>query len=295
MNAIGFLSFLLSILSFAVVASFAKFTSTQRVRSTYIGHLEANRSLLNQAVRSSFDKISGTRNENQESANKQSVKEKSANKETNRSYTPPSFNPDYSRFNLYPLLNGKKDPFLYAIALKMLHFLYGRSLFVQDSANRFFDAWLVAIDQRGDTEDPFALEKVAFGSPTLQQLYYRMLKGAPHKDPYPSLLEYFKIEPAETKIFLYQAHPTLLAALFSPEAAKKLEDAFHRGPKGPMPDREVIAQICFLAGLSIDPKLLDLCDLGKRAPRTNAKKIFLGSNASHTVALQKKLSIARSE
>ena len=88
-------------------------------------------------------------------------------------------------------------------------------------------------------DGPFALEKIEFQDASLQPLYYKMLKGTKNGDPYPSLLDYIKVEPVPAKICISHAHPQLLSVLFSSKAGNELYKMLHT-PKTPMPSRETI-------------------------------------------------------
>ncbi|HLB53435.1 MAG TPA: hypothetical protein VJK48_06995 [Chlamydiales bacterium] len=291
MNALGFLSFLLSLLSLAVFTSFDKFSSAQKIRSTYVGHLEANRDIFNQKESTWYKKIpSNSSHEKSQLKHGSKLKEK---KGTESKISP--FNPESARLNLMPLLNGKKqeDPLLYETTLKLLLFFYGDALFLgkKKNAQQFLDGWLAAIDLRKGKKEPFLLEKMAFSNPLLQDLYYKMLKGTKKKDSYPSLLEYFKIDSQDTKISLYHAHPTLLEAFFSPKAAQKLYSAFHGQDKEPLPSRETVERLCLESHLILDPKLLDLCDFTQSTVKEDSQSFFLGKDPKEQISLKKKVTL----
>ncbi|MBI3900878.1 MAG: hypothetical protein HY324_01850 [Chlamydiia bacterium] len=332
MNALGFLSFLLSLLSLAVFASFDQFSSAQKIRTTYIGHVEANRDIFNQMESASYRQISASRSgkkqegpqdlateitiktqslssknegveisiltiEKQPVPPKQlsSLQEENSQEESEPASSP--FNPESARLNLMPLLNGKKseEPFLYETTLKLLCFFYGDPLFEgkKKTVQQFFNAWLIAIDQRKEKKDPFPLEKIEFSDPKMQHLYYKMLKGTKEKKPYPSLLEYFKVEFKKSKIFLCKADLPLLEALFSKKAAHKLYAAFHEKGKTPLPYRETVERICLESHLILDPKLLDLCDFTKPHSDQTSKSFFLGQDPTTQMTLQKNLNLSQ--
>lgn len=135
--------------------------------------------------------------------------------------------PNNSRLNLYPLLHnalgknesGKKELFnRYETAARLMRSLYqGTYFFFANAEYQILDKLIQLKDQTTSFQFPDELSSLDFQDPSLQNVLYLMLKGAEGR---PSLLNYVtfdnpaNITPAQKKINLLFASPTLIHALF---------------------------------------------------------------------------------
>ncbi len=292
MNAIGFVFFILSILSLAAFVSHEKQAGAKPLRSSYLGHIYSNREIQNLATSEFYKSLQRTSSP----SGKEQKKAKEGEAGETKPFPPPAINPECARLNLSPLIerDPKEGHFLYDTAAKLLKAFYGQPLFngKASAEYRFLDAFLQAIRERLMKEGPFALEKIEFHDSSLQSLYYKMLKGTKSENPYPSLLDYVKVEPVRTKICMFHVHPTLLSVLFSPKAASKLYQTIH-APQAPMPSQETIERICLDAHLLLDSQIFDLLDLSRsRHPRAS-KTTLVGIDSVTDVSLKKTIVLPR--
>lgn len=291
MNMLTFVFSIILILSFATLAIHEKQIGARRIKTTFLGHIHAERKILSACEREAYNSF------------KSIPKPKKANS-NNRSTTPhdnlpakPNPNSLCARINLQPLIDQGKEthPFLYSISAKMLKLFY-EPLFTAKGAQseyRFLDAWLnAARNLRGKQEENFSYEKIVFKDPAFQSLYYKMLKGTKtwnlrEKRGYPSLLDYVQFDPKPTKICLAHSHPDLLSVLFNQRAADKLYAEVHK-PKPPVVTKELIERICFETQMIyLDPELYGLLHLG--APSHKAKSGFalVAEDAETHITLKK--------
>ncbi len=281
MNAIGFVFFVLSILSIGAFVSLEKQIGSIRLRASSLGHIYANRDILNQCESKRYKSL--------KSKASPSKKETSNRTKQTQIKPPPPINPECARLNLLPLMqNGSQEEMLiYHTAAKLLQGFYGDTLFEKKpkAGYQFLDALLKAGKKLLAEQDGLALEKIAFQNKDLQHLYYKMLKGTKGNASYPSLIDFFKMDPNGNALCICHAHPRMLSALFSPKAAIALYNAIH-APNAPTLSKDAIERICLDAHLLIDPKILDLFDLQTVHPELK-KAMLIGEDPETRISLKK--------
>lgn len=297
MNAIGFVFCILTILSFGAIVSLEKQVSAHRLRSSYLGHIAANREILDQTTSKFYASLKRASN-----ADEKEKKEKAAsqNKELP---PPPPINPNCARLNLFSLVDRDihEDPFLYETAASLLRIFYGDTLFGKKARAeyKFLDAFLKEVRFQIVHQEFTVLEKVSFKDPQFRMIYYKMLKGTKTSDVlkgigYPSLLDYIKIEPAPSKLCLYHAHPNLLSIFFTTKGAAKLYQAMHT-PKAPPITQESIERICHeIHAPLLDPAAFDLFDIAQNRHQGSFKSTFIGVDPDSHISLRKVVSLPKS-
>lgn len=297
MNVLGFVFAILTLLTFSAVLAMEKQASAHRLRSSYTGHITANRTILNQAASEFYNSLK----QNARSRERQE-KEPPENSEI-QIPPPPPINPHCARLNLFPLIEHgpKEEPYLYETTAKMLKIFYGEDLFEKKTRAeyKFLDAFLKAVRAQMGKEEFTVLEKVSFKDPRLQSLYYTMLKGTKKADlvkgiGYPSVLDYIKVEPGSSKICLFHAHPNLLSVFFTTNGATKLYASIHT-PKAPPATQESIERICEeVHARLLDGEAFDLFELVRRRHGESPKATLVGEDPETKIFLRKVISLRRS-
>ncbi len=290
MNFTTFVFSLLIILSFGTFAAIEKQTSNRRIRSTYLGHLQASRKILSQCeteIYRSFHSIPKQEKEPPQSH----PKSPSSAPEI------PKINPACARLNLWPLIQEGREahPLLYETAAKLFKTFYGATLFEKKARAeyRFLDHFL-----QKAKENPEALEKLVL-NPAYQSIYYRMLKGTKQWNletgvGYPSLLDALTIEETPSKICLSHAHPDQMAVFFGPKVAAKLFAAVHQKEAPPL-TKELIEKICSENHITaLDPALFDLFELGRPRHPKRSKTTLIAEDSETHISLRKNVYLPRS-
>ena len=281
MNAIGFVFFILSVLSLGMLTCLEKQISAAKLRSNYLGHLYANREILNQCESKLYQSLKTIPSLKKGSLAKQGLKQAPLNL--------PLVNPECARLNLFPLLaeshlstESRQSPLYHAIA-KLLKTFYGTALFGNKTGAeyRFLDALLKEIREANTP-----LEKISLPDPSLQKTYYKMLKGTKYSGLYPSLLEFVKIDPDMSLVCMYHAHPDLFSALFDEKVKEPLYQAIHM-QNTPMPSPEEIDRICLNVHVLIDPTVFSLLNLSRQTHPKAAKTILVGADEDTGISLKK--------
>ena len=282
MNALGFVFFVLSILSIGAFVSLEKQIGAIRLRSSSLGHIHANREILNQCESKHYKSL--------KSKASPSKKEKLKGTKQTQIKPPPPINPECARLNLLPLIqNGfQKETLIYHTAAKLLQAFYGDTLFEKKAKveYQFLDAFLKAGKKLLAEQDAPSLEKIAFQNKDFQRLYYKMLKGTKGNVSYPSLIDFFKLDSNTNSLCICHAHPRMLSALFSPKAAIALYNAVHT-PGAPAPNKENIERICLDAHLLLDPEIFDLLDLQAPVHPELKKAMLIGEDPETRISLKK--------
>jgi hypothetical protein len=293
MNLLGFVFCIITILSFGAIASFQKQVESHRIRSSYLGHLEANRHILNQVESEYYASLKQAPNQEEKEP------KETAEHQDLAIPAPPRINPACARLNLYPLVANDRmqDSLLYEMAAKCIGALYGKTLFDQKerSEYKFLDAFLKELRDQIVRKEFSILEKVSFKDPQLQFLYYKMLKGTknPRLDAggYPSLLEYIKVEAGDSKLCLAHAHPLLLSAFFTPKAAETIYIALHT-PKAPPVLPETIQRICQEAHAPLlNLQIFELFEIEHKRQTKPFKELLIGEDPDTHVQLKKQIEI----
>lgn len=239
----NFLTFIFSLLLIFSLGSFIlleKQAGNRRLRTTYLGHIAANRKILSKCESETYQSFRSipkpAENEKRQVSKKEPPKA-------------PPLNPECARFNLWPLIQEGKEshPFLYEATMKLLKTYYEAAVFSEKSQiEAFLNVFLKKAKEQ--TKHHFlSLEKLHL-NPDLQSLYYKMLKGSKKWDfdqniGYPSLLDVIKVEESDTKLCLQHAHPGQIAILFGSKAANKLYHTLHEEESESL-SKEKIEQIC---------------------------------------------------
>lgn len=297
MNFLSFIFSLLLLISFGIAICMQKAIEARRIQSTSLGHLIANRYILSEYEKETFQSLRTVR---KSKTTKEKKKEPSApsvrreKEETDETSLSP--NPLCARLNLWPLIQEGREhhPLLYDATAKLLKTFY-EPLFEKQSRFefRFLDAWLAQTRLALTKETPFAPETVSFPDPAMQACYYKMLKGTKKCQflkegiGYPSLLDLIKVEPVSSKPCLAHAHPYLFAALFSPKIAMPLFYAIHRDPHPP-PTPELIEQICGESHLFLpDRAIFELLEFGRPRHKKGAKTTLVAEDEDTHISLKK--------
>jgi hypothetical protein len=300
MNAIGFVFCILAILSFGAIAAFEKQVGAYRLRAGYLGHIAANRQILDQTTSEFYASL---KQAPEQEAKEKGEKEKRET-QNQEPADPPALNPHCARLNLFPLVERdfKEAEDLYEAAAKLLRVFYGEALFGKKvrAEYKFLDACLKEARLQAMGEGSSALEKISLHDPQLQMMYYKMLKGTKKNDllagvGYPSLLDYVKIERTASKICLFHAHPNLLAVFFTPKGAAKLYAAMHV-PKAPALSRENIERICHeVHAPLLDPEVLDLFEIDRQRHGPVSETTLIGKDPDTHVSLRKVVALHSAE
>lgn len=292
MNLLGLIFSLLLILSYGFYACWDKQTASHRLRKTYLGHEKANRTLLNRYQSELYKGLGQNQNPQ--------TKTSASSQETKKDPLPhPSIDPnrECAKINLWPLIQEGREahPALYELTLNLLRLFY-EPLFPakKNRESYFLNALLTSAKSFSSTNAPIALEKIDLENPSLQKLYYKMLKGTKtwnlqKQTGFPPLLEYIKAAPSKDKICLLHAHPDLLASLFGNEAAWSLYEEVHREHGSPFSE-ELVTKVCAENHqLRPDPEKLSLLEFG-RPSHGELKKTLLAEDKQSQVVLRKSVS-----
>ncbi len=278
MNFIAFVFSLLLIFSFGTLVVLEKQSSNQRLRSSYLGHIGANRKLLSQQVSDTYRSLRG----------KTTVSiDKTPNIEKESEPKIPDINPECARLNLWPLIQeGKQNhPYLYQKALHMLDFFYKEQI-QPVKTDVFLNAFLkkakLAIQKQ-----TFSLEKLSL-DPSFQIIYYKMLKGTKILDEngYPSFLDVFKVDETPSRICIHHAHPLQLNALFGNKVGPLLYQEIHQNQSYPTIDlvEKVYAQAHVIP---LDPEQYQWFEFGKSTHANKGKTTFIAKDLDTNVTLRK--------
>ena len=140
MNFLTFIFSLLLILSFGTFAALEKQSGDRRIRSTFLGHLKANRKILSKCETENYRSFRAIPKP------KTSEKTNTGKERQRREPKAPLLNPECARINLWPLIQeGKNEhPLLYETVARLLRTFYGNALFENQSRfeYRFLDSFL---------------------------------------------------------------------------------------------------------------------------------------------------------
>jgi len=231
MNILPFVFSILLVLSFSAAALFQKHFSSRRSHTAFLGLRQAELSILRQSEEKQFQELPGIPIELPK-------KTKPSNPTQKSDPAPwPVVNPVCSRLNLYPLIiDGRTlHPALYDLAANTLRLFYHDQFGSEKRMEyRLLDALLAgAKKELPHMGADLPLETIPLSSPSLQLLYYKLLKGTKHSNlfsaqGYPSLIDFFKIEQAVGKICLFHAHPHMLTSFFGLKSSPHLYQLLHQ-------------------------------------------------------------------
>lgn len=292
MNLIPFVLSVLIVLSYGVAASMQKHAASRKSQNAYLGLRKVERNILRQSESKLFRNAAGvpikTKNEQQTKASK--------NESKPAPY--PQVNPICSRLNLLPLL-VEENPLhsvRYELAAKLLRLFYGDSLLDKGKRQEyeFLDCLLSSAKEAIQSQQELKLETIALNRPEFQRLYYRMLKGTKHanlfsRSGYPALIDYFKIERADTPICLFDAHPHMLSLFFglknSPEIFEKLKKEVKGGVS--------LDGLMAIAGdpqlLMADPEIWKLLELNKTRHGARSEETLVAEDEVTKIQIRMKI------
>lgn len=285
MNLLVFVFSLLLIFSYSFFISFEKFNGERRIRSTYLGHMKANRKIYsayeNELYKSFPSKPNPVTESKPHSASTHQTEPR-----------PPKPNGDCSRINIAPLLKTgiEENRVLYDLVAKLFKTFYGELFFHNKpkAEYKFLDAFLKVAKLHESTP----IEKFDLKNPELQEIYYQMLKGT--KKTIPSLLDYITIDShQESRICLFHAHPRLIAVIFGEKPAQKIFNEMHQVKARPI-TQEVIERLCSEVHAPIlQPEIFNLLQLGKPSHKPSAKRALVQTDSESAITLRKDLYVHR--
>jgi hypothetical protein len=288
MNFLTFVFSLLLIFSIGTFVSLEKQSGNRRIRSTYLGHISANRKLLCKCENETYKEL--------KSVPQITIPKINPSKKAFKQPTPPKINPQCARLNLWPLVQeGKEEhPFLYEIALKMVGYFYEKPLFEDKPQAKIFflNAFLKKAKEEIEKNE-FCLEKLSLDH-SLQMTYYKMLKGTKQWDcqekiGYPSILDILIIEPQGSKICLSHAHPGQLRALFGDKAGIHLYEEIHQETPIII-TKELIEETCARYHMiSLNPEIFHLIDLEKTTHPQPKKTTLIAEDKASQISLKKQI------
>lgn len=234
MNILSLVFSILLILSFGFYACFEKGRATRDIQKAFTSQASVKRALFRTYANEMYKGVPGIKRLSSDASSKPSSPQgKTLGQKKDKK--PFKISLECSKINLYPLVEkGKEqDPVLHQTVIHFLRLFYEKPLFgyfskKENFAEEFLDEWLKSL-QKVFLKQPKSvnLEQIVFKDPTLQTLYYNMLRGA--KNKYPSLLDFVKVQPKtkkEEKLCLKHASPDLLSIFFG-GAANELFQEIH--------------------------------------------------------------------
>lgn len=278
MNFVTFIFSLLLLFSFGTLIVLEKQSSQQKLRTTFLGHIGANRKLLSEMISETYQSLRGQTNATVEAKGKETKQEKS--------HSVPDINPECARLNLWPLIqDGKQNhPFLYKTAVQMIDSLYGK--FLDMKAENFLNGFLKKAKLAFEKQT-FPLEKLSL-DPPFQLVYYKMLKGTKiwNEEGYPSFLDVFKVDETPSQVCIHHAHPKQLNAFFGKKIGSLLYHQMHFEKSYPSQEliEEVFAQSHLIAP---DPDLYLFIQLGKPIHSSKGKMTLIAKDLDTNVLLRK--------
>lgn len=291
MNFLTFIFSLILIFSLGTFVTLEKQAGDRRLRSTFLGHITANRKLLSKWESETYQTFRSRPNPPSEQLSS------STKKEPKPAKTPP-INPECAKINIGPLIQEGREahPFLYEITLKLLKQFYGASIF--DNKPQLADPFLTVFLKKAKEameKKTFSLEKLSLEAP-IQWQYYKMLKGTKQWDQgqkigYPSLLDMVKVEEKPSKICLSHAHPGLIALFFGDKAADKLYQQMHGENSSPI-TKEAIEQACSESHIAIlEPAIFDFLELRQPSHAKDKKTTWIAEDQTTKISLRKNIYI----
>jgi hypothetical protein len=278
MNFVTFIFSLLLLFSFGTLVVLEKQSSHQKLKTTFLGHIGANRKLLSEQVSETYQSLRGQTTTSLESKEKEPKKETSPNV--------PNINPECARLNLWPLIQDGQQthPFLYKKTIHLINALYGKFLEVKPEIflNGFLKKAKIAFQ-----EQTFPLEKLSL-DPSLQLVYYKMLKGTKiwDEEGYPSFLDIFKVDESPSGVCIHHAHPKLLNAFFGKKIGSLLYHEMQS--QKTYPSKEMIEQVFAQSHLiAPEPDLYSLIQLGNPIHSNKGKMTLIAKDFDTNVLLRK--------
>lgn len=216
----------LSLLTASILQAAISFESEKR---NFVGFMNASRKVRSMLERKLYTQA--TKNLPKEPSlvsnwKKENTRSSPAN--SHRLMTPPR---DMAKLNITSLLNTSlESSFLYEVAASLLHTLYGHAQFVRDYQDQNWAKQLLntLIEKGKNQERELSFLDLMPQDPSLQLLYYKMLKGTGNydlakKQGYPPLSDFFILSDSDAKpIYVCFASYPLLFSLFGEEITQKI-------------------------------------------------------------------------
>ena len=290
MNILSFVFSILFILSFAFYACLESETMIRRINKTFIGQTNVSRKICAAYETEVYKK------ERASAKIATSKKKKDPNKTIKKEIpAPPKINPECARLNLWPLLQKgrEENQLLYDQIAQLLRKCYQKPLFhfFSDQSkleSRFLDIWLASIKNfiSENPTSPVVLEKITLIDPSLQMLYYNMLRGS--EGSYPTLLDFIRVDQkTEEKVCLFHATPSMLSLFFG-KAAEAVYEEMH-GDKI-LVTEEMLEEICKRHGAPpFDKKLLEVITLARFKHDHPSTITLLEEDPSTHISFRKKI------
>ncbi|MCC6127820.1 MAG: hypothetical protein IT584_01285, partial [Chlamydiae bacterium] len=155
---------------------------------------------------------------------------------------------------------------------------------------RFLDEWIHCLKEEllKERREEFVLEKIALKDPTLQALYYNMLRGA--QADYPSLLDLVKVKDPKgqkEKLCLLHATPTVISIFFG-KAANAIYDEMHSETL--VVTKERIDELCRLHHHPLQSNnVFDLLSLSRFQHPRSSEITLLEEDEETKISLRKKI------
>lgn len=222
MNFLTLIFSLLLLVAFGTHVILEKQSTQHKLKSSYLGHVGAQRSIFNQNEGRLYRNVNLPITPYPEKPQEKKQKKK-------RDFND---NLECARINLLPLIEEGKEnkSALYEVAQNMIKVCYGDQLFEGNlqAVKKFLDTFLKECAKNPSVE----LEKLSLHNDAMQTIYYRMLKGTKKLEGgFPSLLDLIKIEKGDSTVCLVHARPVVLSVLLGPKAAHRLFEEIHRDPQ----------------------------------------------------------------
>ncbi|MBS0624579.1 MAG: hypothetical protein JSS32_00840 [Verrucomicrobia bacterium] len=294
MNILGLVFSILLILSFGFYACWDKMILTRKIDATFIGQANVSRQLQN-AYESQIYNRTGKLTEFK---GKKEKKEK-PEKEEKEIPEPPKINPECARFNLWLLIEKGRESqrLLYDQLAHMLRLFYKDALFPESPRleYRFLDTWIAHIKLAiaESSNQPILLEKIDLKNPSLQILYYHMLRGAEGK--YPVLLDFVKVaqmsEKSPEKLCLTHATPEMLSVFFG-KAAEAVYKELHG--ENLAVTNEIIEDICRRHSHTLfDNKIFDLVAVTTPKHNSSNEMILVEEDEATKISFRRKVQMTK--
>ncbi|MFZ0565741.1 MAG: hypothetical protein WAM28_06115 [Chlamydiales bacterium] len=223
---------LMSLITSSEVSHFAARTTGMGLYQNYLASNVKKEAVWTQALMDDFHDTKNIKTGVQE---KRQVASKNKGSSSEQCPDPLRFDlerpPNNARLNLYLLLHEKpalKVPqgfSLYEVTAQLMRKLYEKEPFFQVVPRAEYEILDLLIEKRDESKDfayPDELSSISFQNPTLQDIFYKMLKGTAQA---PSLLNYVTFD-REGSIFMRRINlmfvsPTLLEVIFPQETVRE--------------------------------------------------------------------------
>lgn len=251
MNVIPFVITILTVLTYGMSLTYQNKINSMRNQIAYNQYRNAELKILKKSQKMQFKHLPGKK-----------VLVENEKKTKNKTKLSSTLNQECAKFNLFPLIDEGKEthPALFETVLKFLRLFYAEKVFAHEKNldQKILEALLKAAKLALKENKKLDLETLSLNDPSLQLIYYKLLKGT--KNGYPPLSDFLKIEKEPSKICIYHANHDLLAIFFGEKTASQIEQIL-QNEKATTLSLDAIFQVASDATLRFkDPKVFDLID-----------------------------------